>query len=124
MTRATASPRHGIARPEDGRRVGHRKPPLEGRQGPWLAHARRGGQDVVDVVGIWHPSEVVEDRREQQVGAPFDRHAACPTLVAGAGDGSGPIARRISPRARWSLDLTVPIGMPSVDATSLNGIPR
>jgi hypothetical protein len=30
---------------------------------------------------------------------------------------------RISPRARWSLDLTVPIGMPSVAATSLSGIP-
>ena len=51
-------------------------------------------------------------------------HATCPPVIGVGDGGSVSTATRISPRARWSRDLTVPIGMPSVAATSVSGIPR
>src|SRR5204862_5862165 len=102
----------------------HREPPSWERPGGPLPPPAGPPEDVVDVVGIGGPRQVAEDGRKVALVAHRRGHATCPPC---AGDGSsGPVstAMRISPSARWSRDLTVPIGMPRVAATSVSGIPK
>src|SRR4029078_12246194 len=85
---------------------------------------RGPSEDVIEVFGGGSGRQLVEDRREGALEARRGGHATCPPVFGAGGGGAASPATRISPRARWRRDLTVPIGMPSVDATSVNGIPR
>ena len=123
--------RHRDQPPGRGRRVGpragdvsHRKPPFGERPAGPLPHSGGLGEDVFEEVRRGSRRQVVEDARERSFEAFGGGHATCPPGIGDGDGGSVSTAARISPRARWRRDLTVPVGMPSVAATSVNGIPR
>ena len=91
------------------------------RPGRPLAALRRGGQDVVDVVGVRRRS-ARSPRICGQVALEARSGASCelslPDAATSAVVGSVAIATRIWPSARWSRDFAVPSGMPRESATS------
>ena len=103
----------------------HGEPPLDEDPGRPLARASGQPEEVVEVVGHARLRELVEEHGQPPVDPVVGHHANCPP---GSGDvsdvSSTPIVRRIARIDRWRRDLAVPNGMPSVRATSGNGIPR
>ena len=102
----------------------HGEPPFGRRPPRPLAPMRRDRKDAFEVVGIGAHREVVEHVRQVAFGERTRAHADVLARSGSPAASSGSsMATRMSRRARWRRDLTVPTGIRRVAATSGSGSP-
>ena len=118
-------PQHGRPKRDGTCDDVHGKPPFRGRPGRPLPRSAGLPEHVVEVVRHRRRRQLGHELGQPRFDAIEGGHAYCSPATGGRGGSrSSSIVRRMACSDRWCRDLAVPIGMPSADATSGNGIPR